>query len=107
MNVKPLALYFVIGEIIVAPVTHFDSYRKGLLATSAAFFPSVTLVTLVGIYLTGGASAAVPYFRGMLLLFPAWALYVLAMMFMLPRWVACAINTCRCLSIHNRSSADH
>lgn len=86
MNVKLLALYFVVGGIIVATVTYFGSHGKGLLAAFVAFFPSVTVVTLVSIYLTGGAGATVSYFRGMLLLLPAWALYALAMIFMLPRW---------------------
>lgn len=86
MNIKLLVLYFVVGGIIVATVTYFGSHGKGLLAAFVAFFPSVSVVTLVGIYLAGGASATVSYFRGMLLLLPAWALYALAMMTMLPRW---------------------
>ncbi len=86
MTVKLLALYFVVGGIIVATVTYFGSQGKGLLAAFVAFFPSVSVVTLVSIYLAGGAGAAVSYFRGMLLLLPAWALYALVMMFMLPRW---------------------
>lgn len=86
MNIKLLALYFVVGGIIVATVTYFGSHGKGLLAAFMAFFPSVTVVTLVSIYLTGGAGATVSYFRGMLLLLPAWVLYAIAMIFMLPRW---------------------
>jgi hypothetical protein len=86
MSVKLLALYFVVGGVIVAAVTYFGSQGKGLLAAFVAFFPSVTVVTLVSIYLASGVSATVSYFRGMLLLLPAWALYATAMLFMLPRW---------------------
>ncbi len=86
MSVKLLLLYFLIGGTIVAVVTYFGSSGKGLLAAFVAFFPSVTVVTLVSIYLTGGANATVSYFRGMLLLLPAWALYAFAMIFMLQRW---------------------
>lgn len=86
MSVKLLLLYFLIGGTIVALVTYFGSSGKGLLAAFVAFFPSVTIVTLVSIYLTGGTNATVSYFRGMLLLLPAWTLYAFAMIFMLPRW---------------------
>jgi hypothetical protein len=47
MSVKLLALYFVVGGVIVAAVTYFGSQGKGLLAAFVAFFPSVTVVTLV------------------------------------------------------------
>ncbi len=86
MSLKLLLLYFLIGGTIVAVVTYFGSSGKGLLAAFVAFFPSVTVVTLVSIYLTGGANATVSYFRGMLFLLPAWALYAFAMIFMLQRW---------------------
>lgn len=86
MDVKLLSLYFVLGGTIVALVTYFGSQGKGLLAAFVAFFPSVTIVTLVSIYLTAGVSATVSYFKGMLFLIPAWLLYAIAMIFILPRW---------------------
>lgn len=86
MDAKLLSSYFVLGGTIVALVTYFGSQGKGLLAAFIGFFPSVTIVTLVSIYLSGGVSATVSYFKGMLFLMPAWLLYAVAMIFTLPRW---------------------
>ncbi len=86
MDAKLLSLYFVLGGTIVALVTYFGSQGKGLLAAFVAFFPSITVVTLISIYLTGGVSATVSYFKGMLFLIPAWLLYAVAIIFILPRW---------------------
>lgn len=86
MDLRLLSLYFVLGGTIVALVTYFGSQGKGFLAAFVAFFPSVTIVTLITIYLSGGAGATVSYFKGMLLLIPAWLLYAVAMIFILPRW---------------------
>src|SRR4030043_1878632 len=86
MDVKWLALYFFLGGTIVALVTYFGSQGKGLLSAFIAFFPSVTIVTLLSIYFTSGVNATVSYFKGMLFLIPAWILYALAMIFILPRW---------------------
>ena len=86
MDIKLLSLYFLLGGTIVALVTYFGSHGKGLLAAFVVFFPSITVVTLVSIYLTSGVSATVSYFRGMLFLIPAWVLYAVAMIFILPRW---------------------
>jgi hypothetical protein len=86
MDAKLLALYFVLGGTIVTLVTYFGSQGKGLLAAFVAFFPSVTIVTLLSIYFSSGIGATVSYFKGMLFLIPAWILYALAMMFILPRW---------------------
>ena len=86
MDAKLLSLYFVLGGTIVSLVTYFGSQGKGLLAAFVVFFPSITLVTLISIYLTGGVSATVSYFKGMLFLIPAWVLYAVALIFILPRW---------------------
>jgi hypothetical protein len=86
MDVKWLALYFFLGGAIVALVTYFGSQGKGLLSAFIAFFPSITIVTLLSIYFTSGVNATVSYFKGMLFLIPAWILYALAMVFILPRW---------------------
>jgi hypothetical protein len=86
MDAKLLALYFALGGSIVTLVTYFGSQGKGLLAAFVAFFPSITIVTLVSVYLSGGVGSAVSYFKGMLFLIPAWILYAVAMIFVLPRW---------------------
>jgi hypothetical protein len=86
MDIKWLALYFFLGGTIVALVTYFGSQGKGLLSAFVAFFPSITIVTLLSIYFTSGVGATVSYFKGMLFLIPAWILYAVAMIFILPRW---------------------
>lgn len=86
MDIRSLAVYFVLGGTIVALVTYFGSQGKGLLAAFIAFFPSITIVTLLSVYLSSGVSATVSYFKGMLLLIPAWLLYAGAIVFLLPRW---------------------
>jgi uncharacterized membrane protein (GlpM family) len=86
MDVKLLSLYFVLGGTIVTLITYFGSQGKGILAAFIGFFPSITIVTLFTIYLKSGMGATVSYFKGMLCLIPAWVLYALAMVFILPRW---------------------
>jgi uncharacterized membrane protein (GlpM family) len=86
MDAKSLSLYFVLGGTIVTLITYFGSQGKGVLAAFIGFFPSITLVTLFTIYAKSGVGATVSYFKGMLLLIPAWVLYALAMIFILPRW---------------------
>ena len=86
MDSRLLALYFVLGGTIVTLVTYFGGQGKGLLAAFIALFPSITIVTLITIYFSGGVGATVSYFKGLLFLLPAWILYVVAMIFILPRW---------------------
>jgi uncharacterized membrane protein (GlpM family) len=82
---KLLALYFVIGGLVVSVVTYFGSQGKSELAVFIAFLPSTTLITLCTIYLAGGTGAAVSYAKSMLILLPAWVLYVVGIIFLLPR----------------------
>ncbi|UCH50755.1 MAG: DUF3147 domain-containing protein [Chloroflexota bacterium] len=85
MDARLLALYFVLGGTIVTLVTYFGSQGKGLLAAFIALFPSITIVTLVTIYLHGDVNDTVSYFKGLLFLVPAWILYAVAMILILPR----------------------
>jgi len=80
-----LALYFVLGGLVVSLVTYFGSQGKSELAVFIAFLPGTTLITLITIYLAGGTGAAVSYAKSMLILLPAWVLYVLGVIFLLPR----------------------
>ena len=82
---KLLALYFVIGGLVVSLVTYFGSQGKSELAVFIAFLPGTTLITLITIYLGGGTGAAVSYAKSMLILLPAWVFYVLGVIFLLPR----------------------
>lgn len=82
---KLLVLYFVIGGLVVSIVTYFGSKGKSELAVFIAFLPATTLITLITIYLSGGTGAAVSYAKSMLILLPAWVLYVVGVIFLLPR----------------------
>ncbi len=85
MDLKLLVAYFVIGGLVVSVVTYFGSQGKSELAVFIAFLPSTTLITLCTIYLAGGTGAAVSYAKSMLVLLPAWVLYVVGVIFLLPR----------------------
>lgn len=85
MDIKWLILYFVLGGTIVTLVTYFGGQGKGLLAAFVAFFPSITVLSMFTIYYAGGINATTSYFKSMLLLLPAWLLYVLPVMFLLPK----------------------
>jgi uncharacterized membrane protein (GlpM family) len=82
---KLLVAYFVIGGLVVSVVTYFGSQGKSELAVFIAFLPSTTLISVCTIYLAGGIGAAVSYAKSMLVLLPAWVLYVVGVIFLLPR----------------------
>ena len=85
VDIRLLPLYFLIGGIIVSAITYFGSKSQGLIAAFIAFLPSISVVTLCAIYLNSGTDAALSYAKGMLLLVPPWVLYILAVIFLLPR----------------------
>lgn len=70
----------------MALTTYFGSQAKGLIAAFIAFLPSVTILTISTIYLHGGEQATESYLRSMIVLTPSWVLYVLATLFLLPRF---------------------
>src|SRR4030043_2449687 len=81
---KLLALYFVIGGLVVMIVTYFGSQGKSELAGFVAFLPATTLITVCTIYFAGGTGAAVSYAKSMLILLPAWVLYAVGLLLLLP-----------------------
>jgi uncharacterized membrane protein (GlpM family) len=85
MDNRLLILYFFLGGAVIAAVTYFGSQGKGLVAALISMLPTVSLITMVSIYQAGGMESAVSYFRGMLIVFPAWLLYVGCQIFLLPR----------------------
>jgi len=85
MDAKFISLYFVLGGTVVALVSYFGSQGKGLMAAFIALFPSVTVLTLFTIYYAGGVTATTSYFKSLLLLLPAWLLYVIPVLFLLPK----------------------
>jgi uncharacterized membrane protein (GlpM family) len=85
MELKLLPLYFVIGGLTVAITVYFGSQGKGMLAAFAGLFPGITIITFCALYFQGGATSVTSYARGMLILLPAWILYVLGVYFLIPR----------------------
>lgn len=85
MDFRLLALYFVIGGLTVAITTYYGSKGQGLLAAFVGVFPGVTVITFCAIYFQSGVASVVSYARGMLILLPPWILYVLGVIFLLPR----------------------
>ena len=85
MDLKMLPVYFAIGGAIIAAVTYFGSHAKGQLAAFIAFLPTISAITLCTIYYNGGTEKAVSYAKSMIVLVPPWLLYVVGIIFLLPR----------------------
>jgi len=85
MDLKFL-LYFIIGGLAVSIVTYLGSHGKGILAAFVALFPAVTIITFYLIYLNSGVETTLSYAKGLLILTPAWLLYVGVIIVMLPRY---------------------
>ncbi len=85
MDNKMLIVYFVIGGIVVSSITYLGSQGKSMPAAFIAMLPCVSVITLCTIYFHGGTSATVSYARDMLILLPPWILYVVGVIYLLPR----------------------
>jgi len=85
MDTKMLLLYFVIGGAMVSAVTYFGSHAKSQIAAFIALLPSISVITICSIYFASGTKEAVSYAKSMLILLPPWVLYVIGVIFLLPR----------------------
>ena len=86
-----LALYFLVGGLVVSLVTYLGSTGRGLLSAFVATFPHISLVTFILIYFNGGMEHTLSYAKGLLLFAPSWLAYVAAFAILLPRtgfWTA-------------------
>ncbi|MDQ1272283.1 MAG: hypothetical protein QG591_913 [Planctomycetota bacterium] len=86
MQLKNFILYFILGGTLVSLVTLMGSQGKGLLAAFVATFPTMTIITFILIYNKAGQAATVHYAKGLLFMTPPWIIYVLCLIFLLPRW---------------------
>lgn len=86
MQAKCFILYFILGGAIVSVVTFIGSQGKGLLAAFVATFPTMTVLTFSLIYSKAGQAATANYAKGLLMMTPPWIIYVLCLLFLLPRW---------------------
>ena len=66
-------------------MTYFGGRSESKVAAFIAFIPSISVITLCTVYLSGGAQAAVSYAKSMLMLLPSWLLYVVCIILLLPR----------------------
>lgn len=89
-------VYFILGGAIVAVTTYFGSEKKGLLAAIFALFPFILAFTQFTIYSTAGLDAVTSYVKGLLLLTPILILYLVCVLYLLPKygfWVALTSGT--------------
>jgi len=80
-----LVAYFVIGGVVVSAITYLGSHSKSMLAAFIALLPCVSVITLCTIYFSSGTGAVVSYAKNMLILLPPWILYVVGVIYLLPR----------------------
>lgn len=88
-------IYFILGGLIVAIATYFGSEKKGLLAAFFAMFPFVTAFTIYTIYSAAGLEAVAYYVKGLLLLTPAWVIYLIIVLYLAPKydfWISLAVG---------------
>lgn len=69
-------LYFVLGGTIVSVSSYVGAQGRGFLAAFVSTFPAITGVTIILIYLNGGAALAVDYARHLLYFVIPWIAYV-------------------------------
>lgn len=79
-------IYFILGGLIVTLATYFGSEKKGLIAAFFAMFPFVTAFTIFTIYSAVGSEAVAYYVKGLLLLTPAWILYLIIVLYLIPKY---------------------
>ncbi len=82
---KSFLINFLLGGAIVSVASMIGSQGKGLLAAFVATFPTMTVLTFSMIYSTSGYTPTVNYAKGLLLMTPPWIIYVLCLIFLLPR----------------------
>lgn len=85
MQLKWLPVYFLVGGSLVATISYLGTHGHGFVAAIVAFFPSMSLFTMATIFANSGQAATISYAKSMLVLLPAWALYVVAIIILLPR----------------------
>lgn len=86
MQFKTFILHFILGGTIVSVATFIGSQGKGMLAAFVATFPTMTALTFALIYSKAGQIATVNYAKGLLLMTPPWIIYVVCLIFLLPKW---------------------
>ena len=78
-------LYFLLGGLIVTFGAYFGAKGRGFWAAFITLLPSITILTFIFSYSGGGISAAQNYAKGLITVIPAWILYALVMIYLLPK----------------------
>ncbi len=78
-------LYFVIGGSILTLVTYYGSRDRGLLAAFVAMFPMVTAMSMITIYSEVGSLPVLEYVKGLIILTPAWIIFLICIWYLLPK----------------------
>jgi hypothetical protein len=88
-------LYFLLGGTVVSLSTYLGAQGRPYLAAFASTFPAITGATFVLLYLNGGTDAIVAYAEKLFWFLPAWIVYVMTMIFVVPRigfWPAMTVS---------------
>ena len=88
-------IYFLLGGTVVSLSTYLGAQGRPYLAAFASTFPAITGATFVLLYLNGGTDAIIAYAEKLFWFLPAWIVYVMAMIFIVPRvgfWPAMAVS---------------
>jgi len=88
-------VYFLLGGTIVSLSTFLGAQGRPYLAAFASTFPAITGATFVLLYLNGGSEAIVAYAEKLFWFVPPWIVYVMAMIFIVPRlgfWPAMGLS---------------
>ena len=78
-------LYFIVGGSILTLVTFFGSKDKGIIAAFIALFPMVSLMSIITIYSEAGNLPVMDYVRGLLILTPAWIIFLFCILYLMPK----------------------
>ncbi len=85
MTWQQFAVYFVIGGAVLSLSVYFGAQGKGFLAAVITNFPSVTLLTFILLWNSGGLDTLLPYAKGLFMVIPPWVAYALLVIFLTPK----------------------
>lgn len=80
-----LIFNFLIGGFVFSLSNYYGSQGKGFLAAIIAFFPTITTLTFIFMYLGQGTESIDKFAKGLSLLIPGWILYIMIMLNFPPR----------------------